>query len=304
FSINLQPGSEISTFSINLAEPYLFESDYSGAATLAVRDREYRQYDETRRSAIFTLGHRLGERWVASATVRAEQVDIDSIEEDAAVDVFDVEGENSITSIGLKLKRTALDRSVRPTRGTIVELTAERVGALGGSYDFTKLGAEGSLYVPVDEDALGLRTVLLLRSAIFWIPEDEDDVPVYERFYQGGREFRGFKFRGIGPREPRNDNPAELAKDTVGGTWSFFAGAQIEKPLIDQYLSGVVFVDSGTLTYDPGFDDYRVSVGAGLRVYIPALGPVPLAFDFGVPLIKQSGDRTALFSFSLDVPFQ
>jgi outer membrane protein insertion porin family len=41
----------------------------------------------------------------------------------------------------------------------------------------------------------------------------------------------------------------------------------------------------------------------GLRIYIPQLGPAPLAFDFGFAIKKQEGDKTRLFSFSLDIPF-
>jgi outer membrane protein insertion porin family len=50
-------------------------------------------------------------------------------------------------------------------------------------------------------------------------------------------------------------------------------------------------------------EEYRVSVGVGIRVYIPQLGPTPLAFDFGFPMIKQDLDQTQLFSFSADLPF-
>ena len=52
-----------------------------------------------------------------------------------------------------------------------------------------------------------------------------------------------------------------------------------------------------------GFDDYRVSVGTGIRLYIPALGPLPLAFDFAIPLVKGPGDGTQVFSFSAELPF-
>jgi outer membrane protein insertion porin family len=58
------------------------------------------------------------------------------------------------------------------------------------------------------------------------------------------------------------------------------------------------------VTFDPGFEEYRVSVGVGMRIYIPALGPVPLALDFGFPVIDQSGDQRRLFSFSFDLPIQ
>jgi outer membrane protein insertion porin family len=82
-----------------------------------------------------------------------------------------------------------------------------------------------------------------------------------------------------------------------------FLGAQYQRPLVGTFLDGVIFVDSGTVIDDPGFDDYRVAVGLGLRVYIPQLGPTPLAFDIAVPMIKQEGDATQFFSFSADLPF-
>ena len=60
---------------------------------------------------------------------------------------------------------------------------------------------------------------------------------------------------------------------------------------------------SRTVTNHPGFSQYRVSAGLGLRISVPQLGPVPLAFDFGLPIIKQDGDQRRFFSFTLDVPF-
>ena len=52
-----------------------------------------------------------------------------------------------------------------------------------------------------------------------------------------------------------------------------------------------------------GLKDYRVSVGVGLRLYLAALGPAPLAFDFGFPIVKQETDQTQIFSFSAELPF-
>ncbi|MGE4198811.1 MAG: BamA/TamA family outer membrane protein, partial [Phycisphaerales bacterium] len=95
-----------------------------------------------------------------------------------------------------------------------------------------------------------------------------------------------------------------LGDDPVGGTWSFFAGAEVEHPIWKDVISGVVFLDTGTVTNDVGFDDFRASVGLGLRLYVQQLGPVPLAFDFGFPLQKQFGDQERVFTFSLDLPFR
>ena len=65
----------------------------------------------------------------------------------------------------------------------------------------------------------------------------------------------------------------------------------------------VFFVDTGTVLFEPGFDDYRISIGTGLRVNIPMLSGAPLAFDFGFPIKKDPQDQTRLFTFSVDVPF-
>ncbi len=65
----------------------------------------------------------------------------------------------------------------------------------------------------------------------------------------------------------------------------------------------MVFLDTGTVTNNPGFSEYRISTGVGLRIAVPQLGPVPLAFDFGFPLLKQEGDQKRIFSFTLDIPF-
>jgi outer membrane protein insertion porin family len=127
------------------------------------------------------------------------------------------------------------------------------------------------------------------------------DSPTYERFFLGGRSFRGFQFRQVSPMGI--DAAGNVTDVPVGGTFMFFAGTQYQHPLIGELLDGVVFVDSGTVNNDPGFDEYRVSVGIGFRVYIPQLGPTPLAFDFAIPLIKQDEDQTQLFSFSADLPF-
>jgi outer membrane protein insertion porin family len=63
----------------------------------------------------------------------------------------------------------------------------------------------------------------------------------------------------------------------------------------------VAFVDHGTVERKFEIKDYRVSVGAGIRVAIPALGPLPLALDIAFPLNKTSGDNTQVFNFSVGV---
>ena len=59
----------------------------------------------------------------------------------------------------------------------------------------------------------------------------------------------------------------------------------------------VAFLDHGTVESNVSLRDYRVSAGVGIRVTVPMLGPVPIAIDFGVPIVRAAGDRTQLVAF-------
>ena len=106
----------------------------------------------------------------------------------------------------------------------------------------------------------------------------------------------------ISPKGTRNDTGLP-SDDSIGGTYQFFLGAEIHQPIYEDVLSIVGFIDSGTVSFDPGFDEYRVSVGFGFRIFMPAISPAPLAFDFGFPIVKEDTDKSRLFTFSVDLPF-
>lgn len=307
FTLALQPGTEVSNYVLSLSEPRVLDSDYSLGGSAFYYQRRFDEYDDQRLGVTGSLGRRFGERWAGSVFVRAESIDITNVNALATTDVFAVRGNSALTSVGASLARTTVDSRLRPSRGSRFEARVERVGALGGDYDFTRLSLEHLLFVTLSEDVLGRRTVLKLKTDVNWMPEGRDNVPIFERLYLGGRTFRGYSFRGVSPRGRFFNQlppPTTLpSPDPVGGTWSFFFGPEIEQPLFQRVLSGVVFVDTGTVTFTPGFQQYRVSAGFGLRLYLPALGPAPLAFDFGFPIVKQAPDAERVFSFTLDIPF-
>jgi outer membrane protein insertion porin family len=298
--LEVLPGTQYQTYALSLTEPALFDTDYSGTASVFFRNRNYDQYDEQRYGTRWTLARRFGTRWTGNAFTRIENVGLSDLEDDSPTDFFDAADDSTLIGFGMGLTRTDVDDRVRPTRGSRFELSAEQVV---GDFTFTRFSAEHFMFFTLREDLLGRRTVLSMRTAAGIVPQGQDDVPTYERFYLGGRTFRGFDFRGVSPRGVRNDN-GEPSDEAVGGAWSFFWGLELEQPLYQDLLSGVVFLDTGTVQEDVGFDEYRVSVGVGLRVSVPALSQVPIAFDFGFPLVKQDDDEENLFSFSIDVPFR
>lgn len=301
-SLELLPGSRVQTYSLSLSEPSLWDTDYSGSGAVYYRNRDYLNYREQRYGGRIGVGRRFGTRWVGNALIRAESVQLNDIDPDQPVDVFQVADQKLITGLGFTLTRDTLDDRFRPHRGARTELSIEQVGALGGDFSFTKLSADHEFYVPIYEDFLGRTTVLSTKIAASYIPQSKDDVPVYERYYLGGQSFRGFDFRAVSPVGIRNDN-GMLGDDPVGGTWSFFLGTQIVHPLYEELLSGVVFIDTGTVTNQVGFDNYRVSAGVGVRLYVPQISPAPIGFDFGFPILEEPTDKNRVFTFFIDLPF-
>jgi outer membrane protein insertion porin family len=302
FSIDLLPGTRTQSYSVSLAEPYFLDTDYSSSGAVYYRTNVFDQYDENRLGTTLALGRRFGTRWSGQLPVRIESIDLSDVEPDAPVDVFDVSGRNALTSVGLTLTRSTLDSNFRPSRGQRFTTTVEQFGALGGDFTFTRFSAEHTIYLTLAEDFLERRTVLSFNTRLGYIPQGRDETPVYERFYLGGQSFRGFGFRAVGPLGLRNDT-RQPGGDPVGGTFMFFFGPQINIPIFDDVFSIVFFSDTGTISNDVGFDDYRVTIGTGLRFYIRQLSPAPLAFDFAIPVMRQDSDRKRIFTFSVDLPF-
>ena len=299
FALNFQPGTEIFAYDISLTEPQILGTPWSLGQAAGVLRREYSDYTEERASAGTSLARRLGDVWYVAFRFDAAKAKLDGLNAFEPEEVIADQGTKTLLSLGMTLTRTTIDRLDRPTRGSRTQLNLANWGAIGGNVAFNRASVDYTTYLALDRDFLGRTSTLRIDGQIGHIFGGE--APTYEQFYLGGRSFRGFDFRTI---SPKGKTAAGVQTDVpVGGTFQFFAGAQYQRPLLGELLDGVVFVDSGTVNDSPGMEEYRVSVGVGIRVYIPQLGPTPLAFDFGFPMIKQDLDQTQLFSFSADLPF-
>lgn len=308
FALSVAPGTEASSYTASFAEPALLDTEYGFSSSIYFTQREFRDYDDDRAGGTIALGRQFGQRWYGEVFARAQQINIRNIDAGASTDVFAVQGDNFLTGLGAKFTRSTVDNRIRPSKGTRLEMGIERVGAAGGDFDFTKFSAEHVLFLTVGEDYLNRKTILSFKTNVNYIPEGRDDAPIFERYFLGGRSLRGYRFRGVSPRgeifDPLLGPPATIPSNApVGGTWSFAFNTELEQPLFEKVISVVAFIDTGTVTNDIGFEDYRVAVGLGLRLNLPQLSSAPLAFDFGFPIMKQDGDEERVFSFSVDLPF-
>ncbi len=300
FSMEFQPGDEIFNYGIGLTDPRFLDSDYSLGGRAGYARRNYKDYTQETLYSRVTVGRKFGDIWSGNLHFSVNRVEYTDIDFNVPVEIYNDRGPSTINSLGLSATRNTLEPWARPYKGSRLSVDVDQFGVPSGDYTFTKAFASYTTYLATNRDFLNRMSTLRLDTKVGYI--FNGDSPTFERFYLGGRTLRGFKFRSVSPKgTPRFAGGS--SNIAIGGEWELFIGAQYEFPVLDRFISMVVFCDSGTVLDTPGFDDYRVSIGTGIRLHIPQLGQAPLAFDFGFPIVKQDTDEKKMFSFSVQLPF-
>jgi outer membrane protein assembly complex protein YaeT len=287
-TIEAVPGTELQRYSFTFREPRLFDSLYSLSVSGYYFDRIYNEDNESRLGTRIGIGRRLNDKWSVNASLRVENVGIHNVSPAAPVDYQSVVGNNFLVGFKGAVARDTRDSYLRPTEGGRLELAFEEVT---GDFTFPVASLEGNRYFTLHQRADGSgRQVLALRSMVGY---SGSHTPVFERFYAGGfRSLRGFEFRGVGPDS--------LTGFKLGGDFIFLNSIEYQYPIkANDQIYLVAFVDSGTVERTVEIRDYRVSAGFGIRFVVPMLGPVPIALDFGFPIVKGPGDNQQVFSFWL-----
>ena len=300
FTMAFQPGDEIFNYETGLTDPRFLDTDYSLGGNVGWKKRDYGDYNQETLYSYANLGRKLGDIWYGGLSIQADRIKFSDIDENVPEEIFADRGPSNINSVGFNVARTTLKPYINPTEGSRIAMNLDQFGIPGGDYTFTKTLFSYTSYFAVERDFLGRTSTLRIDNKIGYIFGGAS--PTFERFYLGGRSFRGFDYRSISPKgTPRvaNGDP----NVAIGGDWQFYLGAQYEFPVVDRFVTMIFFCDSGTVLETPGFDDYRVSVGTGIHLHIPQLGQAPLAFDFGFPIVKQESDKKKTFSFSVQLPF-
>ncbi len=296
FRLEAAPGDQVSRYVISWTDPYFMYTDYSLGLSGFFFNRFYPDWDEERIGGRITLGKQLNPEWSWSAALRLEDVTINSprLKTDGSgqsvPELEAVRGSNFLASLRPSISHDTRDSSMMPGSGHFADLAYELAF---GDFQYSRFEGEFRQFITMHNrpDGSG-KHVLTLAGNVGW---SGSDTPVFERYYAGGfQSFRGFAFRGITPRGADNIS--------VGGNWQVLGTAEYRVPLTaDDMVNLVAFTDVGTVTPDVSLDDFRVTVGLGLRVVVPAMGPVPLAFDFGFPVKSSRFDDERIFSFYVGI---
>jgi len=291
FRLEAVPGQFVSRYSGSWQTSNFLDTDYSFGVSGFYYQRFMPDWDEERIGGRISLGKQLNKWWSLTTAMRLENVTISEVATPSgtlAPDAAEVLGDNFLSSVRVSLAHDTRDSAFLPSAGHMVEAAFEQAF---GDFVYPRFELKGSQHFTMYEQADGSgRHILSVNGEYDW---SDSGTPMFERYYAGGyQSFRGFAFRGISPQQEGIG---------VGGNTMILASAQYSIPLTaDEMIRVVGFVDAGTVeesTSTISADSFRVAAGFGVRLTIPAMGPAPLAFDFGFPIMSEPFDQERLFSF-------
>lgn len=293
-TIRAELGSERQNYLLSWTDPWIFDFPYLFGFDVyrEQRDRSSNSgygYDETRTGGSLRLGKEITDEISTGLVYNLEEVDISNIEDNATDALRREVGKNWISRLTWNVAYDTRDNKYSPTKGWVTGTSLENAGSfLGGDKTFFKWWSYGSIYYSIMENVVAEGK---LRGGFVQNYGDSDEVPIYERFFAGGaRTIRGYKERGVGPRD-KGTNTA------LGGEAMMIGNIEVTFPVYKKLIKGAVFFDIGnvweeaTLKELTGAKDdtgWKMGAGIGVRVKTP-IGPVKL--DWGYPLSDNYDDK-------------
>ena len=201
-----------------------------------------------------------------------------------------------VSSVGFFHTLDLRDSPVVPSRGFVFNQTFElAASAIGSEIEYFRTTARASYFIPIGKTLLEFGARAGVIRPLNESTSDIEAIPIDERFFNGGSTtVRSFGERDLGPHDPKG-NP-------IGGEFYTIFNVEYTFPLYGE-LQGAVFVDAGNLLPDadnPGFNDMRYGIGAGLRYKLP-IGPIRL--DYGVNPDPREHEDIGAFHFSFGFAF-
>ncbi|HVS18172.1 MAG TPA: BamA/TamA family outer membrane protein, partial [Planctomycetota bacterium] len=310
--IELMPGTQLSRYRFRFLEPDLFRlhlNPISLDVDLTKRVRRFDTHDEDRFNATLRLGRKFSQELSMSVGYAWGDVEVTDLDDPAVPKtLFDQEqaGEQSVTGPTFDLLFRRLDNFISPRDGFSLRWNNRfNLGDLGSDIEYIDTQVHFDGYQPIGQRADGSRILLHLGlDAGVAAPTDGGDLPYSERSFLGGSQnMRGFAFRGMGPMD-------ELSGFALGGETFINTSLEYIYPLHSvtqpgsyqrqEMLRGIVFTDWGVIDVDPFQIDpreIRGSVGFGIGLAYP----LPLALNFGFPIVYEDEDIRQVFSFSLSL---
>jgi outer membrane protein insertion porin family len=259
-------------------------------------------------------GYQLSENLRQTLKYTARSDDITDVQSNTSLFILLEQGTHTTSEIGQVLLYDRRDNRADPTSGWYASLGNDFAG-VGFGVEYVRNKVSAGYYYPVAPGWV-LSANGEIGDIFGW---GGQQVLLQDRFFVGGDNLRGFAPAGIGPRDV-------VSQDALGGNKYYTGSVALGVPLglpKELGLSGRVWTDIGSLwgndqknlvltptqltqanlTSQPQIADnpaIRVSSGVGVTWGSP-VGPVRL--DVGVPIRRQSYDKTQFFRISFGTKF-
>jgi outer membrane protein insertion porin family len=290
FRAEAAPGNMVSRYALTWTDPYFMYTDYSLSVGGFYFNRFYSEWTEDRVGGRVSVGRQFTPEWSGALALRLEDIEMRNLRAPVPSVVLPWVGHNFLSTGRISVTHDTRDSAMLPTEGHYFDVGYEQAF---NEFNYPKVDTEFRQYFTLHSrpDGSGSQ-VLTLAGALGWAG---DDTPVFERYFAGGfQSFRGFRFRGVAPRDATGFS--------LGGTFQALGTVEYRLPLTaDDMISAVAFSDFGTVDDEVTLSEFRATAGFGLRLTIPQMGPVPLAFDFAFPITTQPADREQIFSFYVGI---
>ncbi len=236
------------------------------------------------------LGKRLSNFVTVNATIRVTDVDISDLDTFVNPALRELEDPESTASLTLGLTRNTANDFRDPTGGARHTISVE-VAGFGLANEFVKVNHDSIWYYGIkrrDKLSFSFR----MREGVAFPYGDKEFLPLQDRYFAGGSStLRGYDFRDVGPKALTFrviDGQIFTDEEAVGGEFRILNTLEAKYKLND-LVRLYSFFDSGGVWLVPedfSFGDFKYSVGVGLGLQVPFLGP--LRIDYGFPLNPDS----------------
>lgn len=290
--------------SVNLSNPRLNDSDFSGNFSVFHSSYDYNDYSVTTDGASIGVGHRFS-RYISGYLGYGYSKNSYQFADDFNTSQYPSYyfEEYSKSGITVSAKWDNTDDYYLPRTGFEFSQSFEKTG-VGADADYLKSRTNFSTYKGLDE-WLGFDAIFRYKARFYSII-DNGYVPLAEKFYMGGiGSVRGYESYSLSPTIA--DSTATDGLRRIGGTQTFSNSLEVSFPLVPKakmrlvtYLDWGYITDNITETSLLDNDISRAGYGAGIEWFSP-VGPIQLMFARAIN--PQQNDKTQIFEFTIGQRF-
>ena len=297
---NVGLSDQVQRYNIGFTEPYFLGRDISAGFSIFDTQTEYRYQsglETTQNGVTLSFGFPLSQDGRLSLFSSFIQDELINNTNSASINASYRDFKQSF---GYYYSIDKRDDLIDPTDGWNISFGQDIAGP-AGDVSFLRTTANANFFEEIAEG-----WIFHAKATMGLIHDYKGGAVNYnDRFFRGGRNFRGFERGGLGPRD--------LSSGYALGANRYFIGTtQVSLPLGIPKEVGMranAFVDFGVLgdtdivsTSSQIADDMAFRATYGLSVaWRSPFGPV--RFDFARPIVKEDYDETRFFRFTIGTSF-